>query len=837
MKKEMINYYKSAFDLADHPILIINDNTLEIIDCNKKAADLFGLEKEELYNLKMDEVSDYENGYTKDFFISHLPQLNDNAETANFIWKIKASTKKSLKVNLHLKRVSCETKTFFIIVINKNVERKRIDEDLLFNTKKQVINSVKKIFDQREGSELQKSHLFKSETNLQVNLIEERRQMALEAATDGIWDVNLETNQVYYSPGYFSMLGFDPYDFANKENVLVDLLHPEDYERVMKLLKNFLNSTKEFIDFEMRLKKKNGAYAWIHSRGKVFKQDILGKPLRIVGNHNDITQRKNFENIRNTLFEIANAVNITRNLDELFLSIQDILGGVVDTKNCYVALYDELHDTISLPFHKDEKNSFSVFPAGKTLFNYVIKTGITQLVNKKRAEELEEQSIIEPIGTPSESWLGIPLKIGQKIIGVFAIQSYDKDTIYTKDDVQVLEFVSDQIALAIERKKDQEYLITTQARHASIIESSPDGLIVIEPDGIIREHNTSILEMLNIKAKTITNRNFFDFITPGNVNKVKNVLLQTLESGFRKNFETRIIRDDGTNFFAEVSFGLISDKSKQSASFVIIIKNISERKNYEVNLKIAKNKAEESDRLKTSFLSNMSHEIRTPMNAIIGFAELLSSRDASDEERKEFIEQINQGAETLMRLIDDIIDISKIEAGQLIIHNSMFNLSNLMNDLYRIFQKSLYNLDKSHIRFIEDNNNQDINISVYTDQLRLKQIFSNLLDNALKFTESGEIRYGVKHLNKERITFYVKDTGIGIEKKKLKLIFERFRQGHETAVNFYSGTGLGLAISKNLTELMGGKISVHSVQGKGTEFIFTIPYKMNLNKKDSQDKE
>ncbi len=829
-----MNYYKTIFDAIDEAIFIINAENLEIIDLNQKASDFLETKIEILKKLKFNEISVSANGYTKDIFDTYCKQLSYDI-FSEFEWKIKNTAEKIFRVNINLKKIKNINEEDILIAIIRDYKRKKLNTLLLHYADNQK-TIAPTINEQANVSLFYKGTYSKTDAYFQLKRIDERRQMALEAASDGIWDINVETGEMYYSPRYFTMLGFDPLDFKENENVLEKLIHPEDNERINKIFKHFLNSTDGFVEFDMRMNKKNGSYAWIHSRGKVFKRDDQGRPIRIVGTHNDITQRKNDERIRNTLYEIANAVNIARNLDELFESIQKILGKVVDTKNCYIALYDETHESLSLPFHKDEKDSFSVFPAGKTLTSYVINTGVTQLVNKKRAEELENQGLIELIGAPSESWLGIPLKLGRKIIGVFAIQSYDMDTIYTKDDVRMLEFVSDQIALAIERKKDHDNLIATQARHASIIESSPDGLIVIEPDGNIREHNSSILEMLNIKAETITNRNFFDFITPGNVERVKNALLETLDTGFRKNVETRIIRDDGTNFFAETSFGLISDTSILSQSFVIIIKNINERKNYEANLKIAKNKAEESDRLKTAFLSNMSHEIRTPMNAIIGFAELLSSREVSHEEKKEFTEQINHGAETLMRLIDDIIDISKIEAGQLIINNAKFNLSHLMRDLNHIFSKCLNNMDKGHIKLIEDNHNNNVNILVYTDQLRLKQIFSNLLNNAFKFTESGEVKYGVKHLNNERITFYVKDTGIGIEKQKLKLIFERFRQGHESAGRFYSGTGLGLAISKNLTQLMGGKIGVSSYPGRGTEFVFTIPYKMNLSKKSQTDK-
>ncbi len=660
---------------------------------------------------------------------------------------------------------------------------------------------------------------------------EERLQMALDATSDGIWDLSIDSEEIYFSSKYFTMLGYNYMDINHDIPGTYRLLHPADRLPIRKQLTEFLNGTSESIEYEMRMKKKDGSYAWISSRGKVFKKDKLGKPLRVVGTHVDITQRKKQENIQNTLFVIANAINTTRNLDELFISIQEALGKVIDTKNCYVALYDKATDTITLPFHKDEKDTFTSFPAGKSLTGYTIKTGKALLVDKVKAEELEKTGEVERIGTPSESWLGVPLKHGKKIIGVFVVQSYNKNTVFTTDDVQILEFVSDQIALAIERKKDHDDILENQIRQSRIIESSPDGLIVIDEPGTISEYNTSVLEILNIRAINLKGKNFLDFIIPEEKNKVIKILSQTKKSGYRKNIEFSMIRNDGEQFYAEASFGLIPEQEELSLSYVVIIKNIDDRKSYETNLRLAKEKAEESDRLKTAFLSNMSHEIRTPMNAIVGFAGLLSSKEISDMEKKEFIMQINHSADSLMHLIDDIIDIAKIEAGQVIMQPAEFKFPVLINELKFMFKKILEKFNKQHIKLIEYHNDFQSDIPIFADQFRLKQIFSNLINNAIKFTEFGEIRFGIKDVNNKTISFYVSDTGIGIEPDKVELIFDRFRQGHETNAKFFGGTGLGLAISKHLAEMMGGNISVESELNKGSEFCFSIPF-ISPNKKE-----
>jgi PAS domain S-box-containing protein len=414
--------------------------------------------------------------------------------------------------------------------------------------------------------------------------------------------------------------------------------------------------------------------------------------------------------------------------------------------------------------------------------------------------------------------------MGDELIGVFVVQSYLEAEQFNEEDVQILEFVSDHFALAIARKKDQDKILENQDRQRQIIESSPDGLIVTNREGIILDHNSRIKVLLNIKRKNLLNRNLLDFVCTPYQMKLPEIFEDTLLKGFRKQEEIKMLRDDGTEFIAEISLGLIKKANGKPETYVITIKNIDERIAYETNLRIAKEKAEESDRLKTAFLSNMSHEIRTPMNAIIGFSELLSHARISEDEKKEFISQINYGAESLMRLIDDIIDIAKIEAGQLKIYESYFNLAVVLRDLNVMFSKNLFRQNKQHLKLIEDNNDNNDEVQLFGDQIRIRQILINLISNAIKFTESGEIRFGIKTIKDEFVSFYVRDSGIGIAPEKLNIIFDRFRQGHESKTKFYGGTGLGLAISKHLVELMGGSINVFSEKGKGSEFTFSIPF-------------
>jgi CheY-like chemotaxis protein len=240
-------------------------------------------------------------------------------------------------------------------------------------------------------------------------------------------------------------------------------------------------------------------------------------------------------------------------------------------------------------------------------------------------------------------------------------------------------------------------------------------------------------------------------------------------------------------------------------------------------LLVAKEKAEESDKLKSAFLANMSHEIRTPLNGIMGFAELLKLPNIGEDEKQDFLENITQSGYKLLTIINDILDLSKIEAGQITIVRNRFSVNRMLNDLYKLFQPKL-NLSGSKVQMSVTTALEDTASFLYSDEGRLRQIIINLVDNALKFTEEGAIEFGYEIIGHSQIRFFVKDSGIGIPEDKRQAIFERFRQAQDTHLNKYGGTGLGLSIAKGFAELLGGHIDFTSEVGRGTTFYLTLPF-------------
>lgn len=310
---------------------------------------------------------------------------------------------------------------------------------------------------------------------------------------------------------------------------------------------------------------------------------------------------------------------------------------------------------------------------------------------------------------------------------------------------------------------------------------------------------------------------------PESWERLENAIDNAINHGTNYDLELKTIRKDNTNGWLWVFGEAVKDSTGKTMALQGAVQDITSRKEAEIELLNAKNKAESASSLKNYFLANMSHEIRTPINGVVGFAELLKDKYLTIEERNMYLDVIDTNSKQLLSLIDDIIDIAKIESNEFNIKSDDCNISKMISNLELNFNQLAKTKGKPEIiiKSIIPNEHEDLIIS--TDSTRLRQVLSNLLHNALKFSEDGTILFGFNFNNSE-IKFFVKDEGIGIPEDLIDDIFDRFKQVNYDKSATYGGTGLGLAICKGIVELLGGEISVTSKLDVGSEFSFTIPF-------------
>lgn len=389
------------------------------------------------------------------------------------------------------------------------------------------------------------------------------------------------------------------------------------------------------------------------------------------------------------------------------------------------------------------------------------------------------------------------------------------------------------------------------------LDQVPIGIFIIDHDFRVVFWNSYIEDWTGISKKNIEGGLLFNFLPKFSADFYKSriksifdgglpvIFSSTLHEGL---FNTTIKKLDNRAFHTIIKSISSSDIQNQNALFTIeevsslslaldksremtkkvqekekelleINKNLEKRvKRRTIELERAKDKAEESDRLKSAFLANMSHEIRTPMNSIIGFSNIIEE-DPGCDGLERYIRLISTSSQQLLKIVNNILDISKIEVGQIDLSLKEINIDEILLELKESFQPQA---DQKKLILSADLSRESSKCLIKTDEVKLIQILTNLISNAIKFTHKGEVSFGYRR-DADFYKFYVKDTGIGINKESIKTIYNPFQRGTENSGHLYQGNGLGLSITKGFVEFLKGKIWCESIPQKGTSFFFTLP--------------
>jgi len=381
-----------------------------------------------------------------------------------------------------------------------------------------------------------------------------------------------------------------------------------------------------------------------------------------------------------------------------------------------------------------------------------------------------------------------------------------------------------------ERKETEERLRT----FSKAIINAPVSVMITDKSGDIQYVNPKFSEITGYKKAEVIGKNprilksgkqSDDFYA-----KLWNVLLA--KGVWKGTFINK--KKNGEMYWESASIASMKGENGGISHFIAIKEDISGQVESEIVLQQALKKAEESDRLKSSFLANMSHEIRTPMNGIMGFSDLITKPNISEEKKIYYAGIVKSSSSRLLRLLTDIINFSKIDAGEIEILETPFNLNFLIDEIINEAALNFHDSRHTAVKIVAGKGLENDSATFISDELRLKQILMNLVSNALKFTSRGSVEVGYEKPGNEGPVLYVKDTGIGIPEEMMKIIFDRFRQVDETSKRRFEGVGLGLSIAKGLVERFGGKIWLESEMGKGTTFYVKIPmekYESSWNEK------
>jgi PAS domain S-box-containing protein len=767
----------------------------------------------------------------------------------------------------------------------------------------------------------------------------------LDNAQDLVQHLSTDNGFLFVNKAWKEKLGYTDAELATR--TLADVVHPYYKAKLLYQLRNLYDGepvNKVETVFLTSMGKP------VHLIGSMSVVREEGQPVSSRAILHDITDRIKAERLQKVYYSIANLAISAKDLPSLYGAIHRELSKIIETSNLFIALCDDARTQLQFVYHVDQHPQTrpqGARPFSSGVSEYIIAGGQPRYLTHSDFQQLVRSGTIIAYGQVPEVMLASPLSIGDRIIGVLAVQDYTRADAYTPGDLDVLHFISNQVALAIERKRNEEQIGKQTARLNAIFESGSHVMWTVDTKAHLMNFNRNYaalflrrngtypvrginlwkadLERMPRAEREVFIQHYNDaakgqaqrfemrlrdarghdvwtdiylnpiYLGDGSFEEISAIAhditeqkraqlaLEAQEEKFRSIFESfqdiyyrtdangiltivspsvrevlgyepedvigqpvrnyYVDADDQQRTSAEVerSGGLRNfetqmwHKEGYPVSVLVnarvvkageigtegIARDVTEIQQMQNDLRKAKDEAEAALEAKTQFLANMSHELRTPMNGIIGMIDLLDQTVETDEQL-DYVDTLRKSSDALLTILNDILDLSKIQAGKLQIREQPIELQAVMERIRALF---IYRAEQKHIRFTYHITPHTPRY-VVTDEVRLLQILSNLVANAIKFTNEGTVGIVVSSVSTDgelhTLRFAVQDSGIGISSDNANLLFTNFTQLDTTPSKAYGGTGLGLSISRQLAELLGGEIGVLSDEGEGSVFWFTI---------------